>query len=113
ASASAALLVVDAWFDVTTSSGGKELITAALTAFLVELPLAVFSLIIAARAQIEIARSGVEARSLLLRLAGATSAFGIADRPGATKAGANPPVDSSAPAVPLAAPLVAGAPLTA
>src|SRR3954449_7147297 len=44
ASATAALLVVDAWFDVTTSPTGPELISSALLAFVVELPLAVLSL---------------------------------------------------------------------
>ena len=55
ASATATLLVVDAWFDVTTSPGGDELVRSALLAVFVELPLAVLSLVLAGRAQIEIA----------------------------------------------------------
>jgi hypothetical protein len=58
AAATATLLVVDAWFDVTTSPGGHDLVTSALLAVVVELPLATFSLVIAGRAQIEIARTG-------------------------------------------------------
>ena len=58
ASATAALLVVDAWFDVTTSPGGDDLMLSVVLALLVELPLAVLSLLLAARAQIEIARTG-------------------------------------------------------
>src|SRR3954454_15911338 len=111
ASATAALLVVDAWFDVTTSPGGQDLLASAAAALGVELPLAVFSLVIAARAQIQIARSGVEARSLLLRFAGRS--FGVADAAPADKPAANPPVDPAAPAPALAAPLVAGASLAA
>jgi hypothetical protein len=111
ASATAALLVVDAWFDVTTSPGGQDLLASAAAALGVELPLAVFSLVIAARAQIQIARSGVEARSLLLRFAGRS--FGVADAAPADKLAADPPVDPAAPAPALAAPLVAGVSLTA
>ena len=70
ASATAALLVVDAWFDVTTSPGGDDLLASAVAAIGVELPLAVFSLVLAARAQIQIARSGAVAPSLLSRLVG-------------------------------------------
>ena len=62
AAATAALLVVDAWFDVTTSPGGADLVVSALQAVLLELPLAVFSLIISGRAQIEIARTGAVRR---------------------------------------------------
>src|SRR4051812_32854626 len=58
ASATAALLVVDAWFDVTTSPGGQDLLVSTLLALLVELPLAVLSLLLAGRAQLEIARRG-------------------------------------------------------
>jgi hypothetical protein len=112
ASATAALLVVDAWFDVTTSPGGQDLLVSTATALGVELPLAVFSLVIAARAQIQIARSGVEARSLLTRLVGGSS-FGVADPAPAVKPAANPLPDPAAPAPPLAAPLVAGTPLAA
>ncbi|MGZ4604465.1 MAG: hypothetical protein ACXV0U_12830 [Kineosporiaceae bacterium] len=58
ASATAGLLVVDAWFDVMTSPGGQDLVRAAALAVVVELPLAVCSLLIAGRAQLEIARTG-------------------------------------------------------
>jgi hypothetical protein len=57
ASATATLLVVDAWFDVTTAPA-HELVQACLLALLVELPLAVLSLLIAGRAQVQIARTG-------------------------------------------------------
>lgn len=62
ASATAALLVVDAWFDVTTSPGGDDLMVSAALALLVELPLAVMSLVLAGRAQLEIARTGAVPR---------------------------------------------------
>jgi len=57
ASASATLLVVDAWFDVTTSPL-RDVPEALVSAMLVELPLAALSLFIATRAQREIARTG-------------------------------------------------------
>ena len=113
ASATAALLVVDAWFDVTTSPGGEDLLVSAVTALGVELPLAVFSLVIAARAQIQIARSGLEARSLLLRLLGSGSAFGVADPAPSEKPVANPAPDPAGSAPALAASLVPGGPLVA
>src|SRR3954447_22698135 len=112
ASATAALLVVDAWFDVTTSPGGQDLVVSAVTAIGVELPLAVFSLVIAARAQIQIARDGIEAHSRLLRLLARGNAFGVADAAPAEKPGANPPPDPAAAALPPAGPLMAGAPPT-
>jgi hypothetical protein len=69
ASATAALLVVDAWFDVMTSPGGHDLLVSTLLALLVELPLAVFSLVLAGRAQVEIARTGaVDRRRWMARL---------------------------------------------
>src|SRR4051794_4379693 len=69
ASATAALLVVDAWFDVTTSPGGHDLMVSALLALLVELPLAVMSLALAGRAQLEIARTGaVDRRGWMTRI---------------------------------------------
>jgi len=58
ASATATLLVVDAWFDVTTAPA-HEVVQAFLLAVLVELPAAVLSLVIAGRAQLVIARTGV------------------------------------------------------
>ena len=62
ASATAALLVVDAWFDVTTAAAGADRTRSVLAAVLVELPLAVLSLTIAARGQAEIARTGAVRR---------------------------------------------------
>lgn len=50
ATASAALLAVDAWFDVLTASGRAELAAAIAAAALVELPLAVLCLLLARRA---------------------------------------------------------------
>ncbi len=47
ATATAVLLLVDAWFDVTTSSGRSQFLEAALLAVLVEIPAAVFSLYLA------------------------------------------------------------------
>jgi predicted branched-subunit amino acid permease len=47
ASAAAALLFVDAWFDVLTASSGTELSIAVVEALLVELPLALLCLLLA------------------------------------------------------------------
>lgn len=47
ATACATLLVVDAWFDILTSSTGAELLTAGIEAALVELPLAFICLLLA------------------------------------------------------------------
>ncbi len=47
ATAAAALLFVDAWFDILTSSSRSELITAIVEAAVVELPVAVFCLFLA------------------------------------------------------------------
>jgi membrane-associated protease RseP (regulator of RpoE activity) len=47
AAAAATLLFVDAWFDVLTASSRAELIAAILEAALVELPMAVFCVLIA------------------------------------------------------------------
>jgi hypothetical protein len=52
ATATAVLLIVDAWFDVMTSNPGWPLTQAVLAALLLELPLAVLSLWIARNAQI-------------------------------------------------------------
>jgi len=47
AAAAATLLVVDAWFDVLTSSGGRELAVAIVEAVAVELPLAALCFLLA------------------------------------------------------------------
>jgi hypothetical protein len=47
ATATAVLLFVDAWFDVTTSSGRNQLLGALVLAVLVEIPAAVFTLYLA------------------------------------------------------------------
>jgi hypothetical protein len=49
AMAAATLLVVDAWFDVTTSDSRRNMFTAMVLAVLVELPAAAFSLYVARR----------------------------------------------------------------
>jgi len=51
ASAGAALLLCDVWFDLLTAATGRELTIAAVTAALVELPLALVCLQIARRAR--------------------------------------------------------------
>jgi hypothetical protein len=51
ATATATLLVVDAWFDVLTSSTGTELAVALVEALLVELPLAVVCVLLARAAE--------------------------------------------------------------
>jgi hypothetical protein len=55
ASITAALLLVDAWFDVTTSATERDRIFAIGAAVLIEIPLAVFSLRLARHAQQRIA----------------------------------------------------------
>jgi hypothetical protein len=62
ATAAGALLLVDAWFDVTTSSSGVELGLSVGEALLVELPMAVLCLVLARDAE------RVFALSLLRRL---------------------------------------------
>jgi hypothetical protein len=62
ASGTATLLVVDAWFDVTTSPRGEPLAGAVAAALLVELPLAALSVVLARRSQVEIARTGAVRR---------------------------------------------------
>ena len=47
ATATAVLLFVDAWFDVTTSSGRSQFLEALVLALLVEIPSALFSLYLA------------------------------------------------------------------
>ena len=49
AGASAAMLLVDAWFDTSTSAAGLDLVTAWGSAVFIELPLAVFCARIALR----------------------------------------------------------------
>ena len=49
ATVSATLLVVDAWFDVTTSGRHSSLLLAVLLAVFAELPAAAFSLYVAQR----------------------------------------------------------------
>ena len=61
--ADAAILLCDGWFDTMTAHGRTELAIAVFCALAVELPLAVFSLVIAHRAVMRIAA----ARSLLAR----------------------------------------------
>jgi hypothetical protein len=61
ASMTATLLIVDAWFDITTAGSERERYLAIATAVLIELPLAVFSMRLARRAQQKIA--GLIARS--------------------------------------------------
>lgn len=51
ATAAAVLLVVDAWFDVTTANGGWNLVQAVLLGGVIELPLAVVALWIARHAE--------------------------------------------------------------
>jgi hypothetical protein len=51
ATASAVLLIVDAWFDVTTATAGWDLVQALALGVLVELPLAALSLWIARHAE--------------------------------------------------------------
>jgi hypothetical protein len=51
ASAAGTLLVVDAWFDVVTSQGGRDLILAIASAALVELPLSALCWFLAQQAE--------------------------------------------------------------
>jgi hypothetical protein len=45
--ATATLLVVDAWFDVSTAGGGRNTLEALVMALFVEIPAALFSLLLA------------------------------------------------------------------
>ena len=54
ATATATLLLVDAWFDVTTSSGSGATIEAILLAVFLEIPAAVFSLYLARRVSLQV-----------------------------------------------------------
>lgn len=65
ATAAATLLFVDAWFDILTSSSRSELMMAVLEAALVELPIAVFCLLLARSVE----RSLAAAASLAVRRA--------------------------------------------
>jgi hypothetical protein len=47
ATATATLLIVDAWFDITTSSGRTQVLEALVLAAFIELPAAIFSLYLA------------------------------------------------------------------
>jgi hypothetical protein len=47
ATAAATLLFVDAWFDILTASSRSELVTAIVEAAVVELPIAIFCLLLA------------------------------------------------------------------
>lgn len=58
ATATAVLLVADAWFDVTTAAPGTELATAAAMALGVELPMAVLCTVAALRSWPHSARRG-------------------------------------------------------
>ena len=73
ASATAALLVVDAWFDVVTSTAGAERLTAGAMALLVELPLAGVCCWLALHAA-DIAEKRLQ---LLLRLEGGSVSAGL------------------------------------
>jgi hypothetical protein len=90
ASATAALLVVDAWFDVTTSPGGHDLLVSTMLALVVELPLAVLSLLLAGRAQVEIARTGAVNRRAWVNRLGDSAADGDARSPGVEPADSRP-----------------------
>ena len=59
ASMTSALLIADAWFDVTTSGTEHERYFAIFTAVMIELPLAAFSMRLARRAQRVIAASRI------------------------------------------------------
>jgi hypothetical protein len=52
ATATATMLVVDAWFDLTTAPSGRDLVAAIVLAALVELPLAALCLVLARRGQL-------------------------------------------------------------
>jgi hypothetical protein len=57
ATATATLLFVDAWFDVTTSSGRGQILEALLLAILVEIPAAIFSLYLARQVNLRVLES--------------------------------------------------------
>jgi hypothetical protein len=56
ASVTATLLLVDAWFDITTAASDRDRYLAIATAMLIELPLSAFSMRLARRAQQALAR---------------------------------------------------------
>jgi hypothetical protein len=62
ATAAATLLVVDAWFDVLTSSTRAELFIAIVEAALVEIPLAAFCLFVARSAEQTLVASSIRDR---------------------------------------------------
>jgi hypothetical protein len=59
ANAAGALLIADAWFDITTSDSRAAALTALASALLLELPIATLSLLIARRALRNIGRTPV------------------------------------------------------
>lgn len=60
ATAAATLLFVDAWFDVLTASSRTELVAAVVEALVVELPLALFCLLLAHDAERHLTASGLQ-----------------------------------------------------
>jgi len=60
ATSTATLLIVDAWFDIWTARRGRELISAVVLAFVVELPLAVITATLATKIMAE----GMQERNL-------------------------------------------------
>ena len=94
ASATATLLLVDAWFDVTTSPR-REVVWSFVLAVLVEIPAALLSLGIASRAQIQIARTGaVPAHGEAWRLIGGGTAertVPVSGQPSAAAGPVDPP----------------------
>jgi hypothetical protein len=87
AAGTATLLIVDAWFDITTANGGWELTQALVSAFGLELPLAALSLWIARHARLIddavtlwlVERSSRQAERL--RLTGSTDVAATVDTP--------------------------------
>ena len=67
ATATAALLIVDAWFDVLTSSTHAELVVALVEAVLAELPLAAICLLLARTAERRLRTRPIEPRTAATR----------------------------------------------
>lgn len=74
--ATATLLIVDAWFDVTTSSGRGQVIEALVLAACFELPAALFSLYLAREVNRHIWELAVAGRAAEMRTEAAASARG-------------------------------------